>query len=135
MLTAAFIVLGLAVLLGSALFVLHLRTPAGAAAASPAASWPVPWPIAALHGLVGIGGLICLVLALCEPPMGPQRGLAQGTASFGAIAAIQLALAALAGIGILATHLRRRRRAGTLISVHAALAISGFVVLAAYLLA
>ena len=103
MLIAAFIVLGCAVLLGTALAVLHLRTQSG-----PPASWPaVPWPLAALHGLIGIGGLICLLLAL----------------------------AALAGGGLLATRLRNRRRPGTLIGVHAALAVSGFVVLAAYLLA
>jgi hypothetical protein len=129
-LTAAFIILGLAVLLGSALAILHLRTPTGAAAASPISSWPVPWPVAALHGFLGIGGLVCLVLAL----RGPPRGLAQGTASFGAIAATLFALAAMAGGGILARHLRQRRRPGALIGLHAALAVSGFVILAAYLL-
>ena len=81
--------------------------------------------------LLGIGGLLCLVLAL----RGPPRGIAQGTASFGAIAATLFALAALVGGAILATHLRNRRRAGALIGVHAAFAVSGFVVLAAYLLA
>jgi hypothetical protein len=127
MLIAAFIVLGCAVLLGTALAVLHLRTQSG-----PPASWPaVPWPLAALHGLIGIGGLICLLLAL----RGPPRGLDQGTASFRAIGATLIALAALAGGGLLATRLRNRRRTGTLIGVHAALAVSGFVVLAAYLLA
>jgi hypothetical protein len=126
MLTAAFIVLGLAVLLGSTLAVLHLRMPTDAAA-----SWPaLPWPVAAVHGLLGIGGLAGLLVAL----RGPPRGIAQGTASFGAIAAALFALAALAGGGILATHLRRKRRAGTLIGVHAALAISGFVIRAAYVL-
>jgi hypothetical protein len=124
MLIAAFMILGFAVLLGSALAVLHLRTQADA-------TWPVvPWPLGALHGLLGIGGLLCLVLAL----RGPPRGIAQGTASFGAIAATLLALAALAGGAILAAHLRRRRRAGALIGVHAALAVSGFVIVAAYLL-
>ncbi len=126
MLIAAFVILGFAVLLGSTLAVLHLRAQADAA------SWPVvPWPVAALHGLLGIGGLLCLVLAL----RGPPRGLAQGTASFGAIAAALFALAALVGGAILATHLRKRRRAGALIGLHAVLAVSGFVVLAAYLLA
>jgi hypothetical protein len=130
-LIAAFIILSFAVLLGSTFAVLHLRAQTGAAA-----SWPVvPWPVAALHAFLGIGGLVCLVLALRGPPMGPERGLAQGTASFGMIAATLFALAALAGGGILATHLRKRRRAGTLIGLHAALAVSGFVILAAYLLA
>jgi hypothetical protein len=121
MLITAFTILGLTVLLGTALAVLHLRTPTGAAA---------PWPVAALHGLLGIGGLICLVLAL----RGPPRGIAQGTASFGAIAATFFALAALVGGAILATRLRNRRGTGTLIGIHATLAVSGFVILAAYLL-
>ena len=119
MLIAAFIVLALAVLLGTVLAVLHLR---GGAAA--------PWPIGALHGLLGVSGLIVLILAL----RGPPRGLDQGVASFGAIGAALIALAALAGGGILVTHLRKGRRAGGLIGVHATLAVSGFVVLAAYLL-
>ena len=139
MLTASFIILCFAVLLGSVLAVLHLRRPIGADAASLPVPWPVPWPIpwpvAALHGLLGVGRLVCLLVALREPPLGPERGLAQGTASFGAIAATLLALAALAGGGILLTHLRKKRRAATLIGVHAALAVSGFVILAAYLLA
>jgi hypothetical protein len=130
MLIAAFVILGFAVLLGSALAVLHLRAQSGAAASSPIKSWPVPWPVGALHGFLGIGGLVCLVLAL----RGPPRGIDQGTASFGAIAATLIALAALAGGGILATHLRKKRRAGALIGLHAALAVSGFVILAAYLL-
>jgi len=136
MLIVAFIILGCAVALGSALAVLHLRTPTDATslpASRPVArplAWPVPWPLGALHGLLGIGGLICLLLAL----RGPARGLAQGTASFGAIAATLFALAALAGGGILVRHLRRKRRAGALIGIHATLAVGGFVILAAYLL-
>ena len=126
MLTVSFIILCFAVLLGAALFVLHLRRPIGADAACS----PIPWPVAALHGLLGIGGFACLVLAL----RGPPRGVDQGTASFGGIAATFFALAALAGGGILLTHLRKKRP-GPLIGVHAALAVSGFVILAAYLLA
>ena len=91
----------------------------------------MPWPFAALHGLIGIGGLCCLVLAL----RGPPRGLEQGTASFGIIAASFLALAALAGVGILLMRRGKGQRAGTLIGVHATLAIGGFVVLAAFLMA
>jgi hypothetical protein len=122
MLTAAFIILGSAVLLGAALAVLHQRTEPGAGA---------PWPVAAVHGLLGVGGLICLVLAL----RGPPRGLDRGTGSFGTIGATLIALAALAGGAILITHLRNRRGGATLIGIHATLAVSGFVVLAAYLLA
>jgi len=132
MLIAAFLILGCAVLLGSALAVLYLLASTATPASAPVSwrvSWPVSWPVAALHGLVGIGGLICLALAL----RGPPRGIAEGTASFGAIAATLFALAALAGGGLLAMRLRKRRP-GALIGVHAALAVSGFVILAAYLL-
>jgi hypothetical protein len=122
MLIAAFVTLGVAVLLGATLAVLYLR-----AATVPAA----PWPLAALHGLLGIGGLCCLVLAL----RGPPRGVDLGVASFGAIGAALMALAALAGLGVMLTHRLKRRRAGTLLGLHASLAISGFVILAAYLLA
>jgi hypothetical protein len=120
MLIAAFVVLAAAVLKGTALAVQYLR---GGDVPAP------PWTLAALHGLIGVGGLCWLLLAL----RGPPRGLDQGTASFGAVAATLLALAALAGLGILFLHRIRKRRAGTLIGLHATLAISGFVVLAAYL--
>lgn len=121
MLTVAFIVLAAAVALGSVLAVLYLggRT-------MPAA----PWPLSAVHGLLGIGGLCCLALSLGGPP----RGADLGVASFGAVAAALLAMAALAGGGVMMTHRIRRRRAGTLLALHAMLAVSGFVVLAAYLL-
>ncbi len=122
MLTAAFAVLAAAVLFGAALAIWFLR---GGTANEPT------WQVAALHGIIGIAGLCCLVLAL----RGPPRGLDQGTASFGAIAATLLALAALAGLGILLLRRGKGHRAGTLIGLHATLAIGGFVVLAAYLMA
>ena len=121
MLNAAFALLGVAVLLGSALALLHLR--AGAAAP--------PWPLGALHGFIAIIGLGLLALAL----RGPPRGLAQGTGSFGTIAAVLIALAATVGLAQLAARLRQRRLPGLLIGVHATLAIGGFVVLLAYVLA
>ena len=65
----------------------------------------------------------------------PPQGLDQGTASFGIIAASLVALAAVSGAGFLATHLFKRRPARILIGIHATLAVSGFVVLAAYLFA
>jgi hypothetical protein len=121
MLNAAFIVLGIAVLLGCVLAVLHLRT--GAA--------PPPWPFGALHGLIAVAGLGLLTLAL----RGPPRGLEQGTGAFGIIAAVLIALAALAGLALLAARLRKRRLSGTLIGIHATLAVGGFVILLAYVLA
>ena len=122
MLSVAFAVLAVAVLLGAALAVRYMRG---------GTEHPASWTLAALHGIIGIGGLCCLVLAL----RGPPRGLDQGTASFGVIAATLLALAALAGLGVLLMRRGNRQRAGMLIGVHATLAVSGFVVLAAYLMA
>jgi hypothetical protein len=121
MLTAAFASLAFAALLGTTLAVFYLR-----AATTPAA----PWPLAALHGLSGLAGLSCLLLALGGAP----RGVDQGVSTFGDISAALIALAALAGGGLLAAHVRKQRR-GTLIGLHATLAVSGIVVLAAYLFA
>jgi len=118
MLSAAFLALTVAVLIGALLAVLHLRENA----ALPAFSLGV------LHGLIALGGLGCLALAL----RGPVRGAEQGTAAFGAGAAAILALAALVGGALLAARLRRGQVPATLIAVHAMIAISGFVVLAAY---
>jgi hypothetical protein len=121
MLNAAFIVLGIAVLLGGVLAVLHLRE--GAA--------PPPLPFGALHGFIAIAGLALLALAL----RGPPRGIAQGTGSFGTIAAALIGMAALVGLTQLAARLRNRRLPGMLIGIHATLAVGGFVVLLAYVLA
>lgn len=121
MLTVAFASLAFAALLGSTLAVFHLR-----GATAPAA----PWPLAALHGLLGLTGLSCLVLALGGSP----GRLDQGVSTFGDISAALIALAALAGGGVLTAHLQKRR-SGTLIGLHAMLAVSGVVVLAAYLFA
>lgn len=121
MLTVALVILGIAILLGSLLAVLYLRTEGAAA----------PWPLAALHGLVAVGGLFCLALAL----RGSLRGVEQGTATFGIIAVTLIGSAALIGVGSLVTHLLRRRLPGILIGVHATLAVSGFVILAAYVFA
>ncbi len=118
MLSAAFIVLTVAVLIGTLLAVLHMRENA----ALPA------WPLPALHLLAALGGLAALALSL----RGPARGVEQGTAAFGAGSAAILALAALVGIALLVARLRRGKVSSALIGVHATLAISGFVVLAAY---
>jgi hypothetical protein len=120
MLNAAFIALAAAVLAGSMLALSHLRE--GAA--------PPPWTLGALHGLIGIGGLALLALAL----RAPQRGPDEGTGSFGTIAAMLFVLAALAGTGLLRARLRRTRPSGALIGAHATLAVSGFVILLVYVL-
>jgi len=71
-----------------------------------------------------------LLIALAGPP----RGVAMGVGAFGRIAAVLLALTLLAGLGILVVRLRRRRVPALLIGMHATIAISGVVVLAAYAL-
>jgi hypothetical protein len=119
-LIAAVGILAVAVLLGSVLAVLHLQTED---------STP-PWSLAVLHGLLAIGGLGCLALALRRPP----RGLDQGVASFGVIAAVLITLAALIGVGLLAARIVKTRIAGIIIGIHATLAVCGFVILAAYVL-
>jgi hypothetical protein len=120
MLIAAFASLAAAVAFGGMLAMIHLRGRTDAA---------IPWPLGALHGLIGIAGLTCLLLAL----RGPPRGLDQGVASFGAISAGLIALAALAGLGIFFIHVVKKRRPGALIALHATLAVTGFVILVAYL--
>jgi hypothetical protein len=64
MLVAAFVILAVAVLLGSVLAVLHLQTEGRATP---------PWRLAALHGLLAISGLGYLALALRGPPRGSPR--------------------------------------------------------------
>jgi hypothetical protein len=119
---AAFIIVAVAVLLGSALGVMHLHSEGHTAP---------PRLLAALHGIFGIGGFGCLALAL----RGPARGLDQAIGAFGAIAAALIALTALLGVSFIATRLRERRPTGLLIGIHATLAVSGFVILAAYVFA
>ena len=117
MLIASFVILGSAALLGSILAILHLRS------AKPARTF------GGLHGLLGLSGLGCLLATFGGTP----RGLGSGTAAFGMVSAGLIALAALVGGGILVQRLRKRRLQGALIGIHATLAVSGFVVLAAYI--
>lgn len=118
MLNAAFYILLAAVAVGILLAVMHFakRT-----------TLP-PWPLAALHALLALGGFGLLLVAL----QGPPRGADQGTTSFGAIAATLFVTAALFGGGLLAARLRRRPPGTTLIGIHAMLAVTGFVILLAY---
>lgn len=121
MLIAALAILGAAVLLGAGLAVLELR----------ANAWAAPAWLKTVHGLIALAGFACLLLAL----RGPPRGLAAGTGAFGTIAAVLTGLAALVGGTILVMHLRKKRGTGVLIGIHATLAVSGFVILAAYVFA
>lgn len=119
---ASFGLVAAAALLGTVLALLHLR-PAGPTPRRP------PWPLGALHGAIGAGGLASLVVAL----QGPLRGVAFGVGPFGLFSAALLTLALLAGLFLLGT-LRLGRRSGFFIAVHAALAVTGLVILAAYTL-
>ncbi|HVC60173.1 MAG TPA: hypothetical protein VND19_07440 [Acetobacteraceae bacterium] len=121
MLLLSFVLLLIATGLGTALAALHLR--AGIAR-------PPGWPLGASHGLLGAAGLGVLLFAL----RGPPRGEAMGVAAFGRIAAVSLVAALLAGIAVLAARLRYRRVPSLVIAIHATIAVSGVVILAAYTL-
>ena len=85
---------------------------------------------AALHAALATAGLATLLLALTAPP----RGAAMGVAGFGRVAAGFLALALLSGLLPLTARLRRKRLKlpNLVIGLHATLAVSGVVILAAY---
>jgi hypothetical protein len=118
MLLVAFTLLLIAAALGSVLAMLGFRPEV-----------PPPAQVyGVLHGCLGAGGFAALVMAL----RGPPRGVAMGVGSFGAIAAVLLGVALLAGLIMLAIRLRARQVSGLIIGIHATIAISGIVILAAY---
>jgi hypothetical protein len=121
MLVLSFVLLLIAALLGTALAALHLRA---------GNHRPPRWLLGALHGSLGIVGLGVLLLALHGPP----HGEAMGVGAFGRIAAVLLAVALLVGLAVLAARLRYRRVPGLVIGIHATIAVSGVVILAAYTL-
>jgi hypothetical protein len=99
---------------GALLALLHLR-------ATNAASLP-PRAAGIAHGSVGAVGLGILLFAL----RGPARGMDAGVGSFGVMSAILLACALLTGLILL------RRGIGTVIAIHAGIAITGYVLLLAW---
>jgi hypothetical protein len=120
MLAFALSLLSLTVLLGAALVVSGLRHPGR----------PPSRLLVALHGhaaLFSFGPLFVIVEH-------NARGVATGTQSFGIIAAILLLLAAGLGFTTLALHWRRRNLPGFWAGAHATAAITGYVILAVYLL-
>jgi hypothetical protein len=120
MLLASFTLLLTAAALGSVLAALSLRP-----------GLPPPAPMyGVLHGCLGAGGFVALLIAL----RGPPRGVAMGVGSFGALAAVLLGVALLAGLIMLAVRARVRQVPGLIIGIHATIAISGIVILAAYTL-
>ena len=120
-LSLAILAFTIVVLLGAALAIQVLRRPASAP------SRVLVW----LHGIAALLSYGVLVVAL----MGPARGAASGTQSFGLTAAILLLVAAAIGLLSLVLHYRRRRMPGVAIGVHASVAIVGYVILAVYRLA
>ncbi len=121
MLLLSFVLLLLATLLGTVLAGLHLRS---------RRAGPPHWAGGALHGVLGVAGLGALLLAL----RGPPRGEAMGVGGFGDIAAVLLAIAVVAGLAALVARRRYRRVPGLVIGIHASIAVSGVVILAAYTL-
>jgi hypothetical protein len=117
MLSAAFYLLSAAVVLGITLAMLHMR-----------GGWRPPWVLGPVHGLLGVAGLGALLLAL----RGPPRGQLTGVGPFGAIAAVLAGIAILAGLGVAVAVRRGRGTGGFVIAVHATLAITAYVVFAAY---
>ena len=119
MLSAALIVLLIAVLFGSWLAVLHFdgRPPER-----------TPWPLALMHAGLALGGFALLAVAL----RGPARGVDQGMAAFGPTAAGLLAGAIALGLGIFIRFRLRKKGANALVGIHAALAVSAMVILTAY---
>ena len=118
MLARSFGLLLITALFGGVLAALHQR------------QTPPSWQLGALHGGLGSIGFVALLLAL----RGPPRGVAMGVGAFGQIAALLLAMALIAGIAIMIARLRDRRVPGLVIGIHATIAISGVVILAAYTL-
>lgn len=120
-LSLAVLAFTIVVLLGAALAIQIMRR------ASHAPSRGLAW----LHGIAALLSYGILIVAL----MGPARGTAAGTQSFGLVAAVLLLLAAAVGAVSLGLHLIRRRMPGVAIGVHASVAVFGYVILAVYLLA
>ena len=108
------------VLLGAALAIQILRRPAQAPSRV----------LASLHGIAALSSYGVLLAAL----MGPPRGAATGTQSFGIVAAILLFLAALLGTTTFLLQRRQQRLPGFWAGAHATVAVSGFVILGVYLL-
>lgn len=115
---AAFVLIG-AVTLGALLAVVQLQAPGKP---------PISWAVAMLHGVLGAAGL---AMVLAAPAA--ARGAETGTTGFRAVAVGLLVIALLLGVLILRARIARRRLSFTLVGVHALFAISGVVLLGAYL--
>jgi hypothetical protein len=120
MLALSFGLLCATAVIGTVLAILYVKGPA---ARPPSLLIPVA------HVALGTASLIVLILAL-------RRGVRQtgmGTADFGVIASVLIALALCFGLLLAHAARRRRRPAAALVGTHASLAIAGLVVLLALL--
>jgi hypothetical protein len=83
-----------------------------------------PWALSVVHALLGATGLILLVLAVLG-----------GATSTRATAALGLlVVAALGGFYLASIHLRKQVASGTIVYIHAGVAVVGFLTLASVLL-
>ena len=117
MVSLAFWIVTLSVVLGAALAFLFLRP-----------VWSAPPLVGATHGILGTFGLAVLALALKSG----ANPAAHGMAAFEKYAAILFAGAWLIGLVIAFLPLQTRRSIGFLIAVHATVALFGYVILLAY---
>jgi len=122
MMTAALILLLIAVLFGCWLAFLHFdgRPPEA-----------VPWALALMHAGLALVGFLLLVVTFREPA---PHAVSGGMAVFGRTAITLLTGAIAVGLGLLARFRLRKKGAEALVGIHATLAISGIVVLAVYVL-
>jgi hypothetical protein len=81
-----------------------------------------------VHGLVGAGGLLLLVIAL----QGPRRGDAMGVGSFGTAAAVLFSIALALGLVFAVLRAFTPRLAGIVIATHASAAITAYVLFLAW---
>ena len=90
------------------------------------------WPAWAKR--LGIAHGLCAAVATtlaCLSLRGPARGVHEGAASFGAIAAALLLTALAIGTTIYVIH-RRRGASPVLVAIHASIGVAGAVILAAW---
>lgn len=89
------------------------------------------WP-GAVHGAGGLAGFAILVAALSRGTPG-AHAVRMGAGAFGILSGGIIAAALVAGLTILAAHLRHRTIPMALVATHGMLAITGYTLLVTYL--
>jgi hypothetical protein len=84
-----------------------------------------------LHGAGGAVGFAVMVAAVRVPP--GAHAVRMGVGRFGWFAAFLVGAALVAGLAILATHLRRLTVSNSLVATHGLLAVTGYTLLVTYL--